>query len=583
MCTQFEYQCYFEKHPRKRSKLVEADAVENGISPTKAAPRPTPPREERPSLEDMSKVRSMEANSGLVFTKQLGMRLDASAGPKLFTFGWNLANGSKTEPIERPVTDYLTLDQILGAAKTYFRSIHKMYGMVEQDWFLDEVRLRYSSQAAVQCPDHLMANVASLGILFGPSGLESILPGLIESARLALESTSTMQPPTIWDVQSFTLRTIYLRATGHPHACWLASSVAMHLIESCGLHQELSNSALYLPRGNEAKIDPCTQRRTFWLTRMLNTWVSFEYGRTRVALRGITCQLPLYRDGDWTREYLDLYGISISLDPECTSDKPGQWEDFLSQLERYESAHECIELSRTNLGFAAYRRIRLANPNVPNNIINRIINLGLAGLKAATSLAHEGFPWWHVGNIPFLCICIFLAMDTRESLSQISTAMRTLELVASRFDTKAMKEALKTARFLVRLSKRKKEEDSDILGQSLRKDIVDSEPLSETERKVPKPTATHPPAQHPAHPLSQTQTQPQTHRQAEAQPPLPQVPLPDANEWLYNMSVLGPGPQSTSSGEDWNMEYLNNSDYNWNFFLQQDIPAFEGLAPDGMM
>ncbi|KAK6403073.1 hypothetical protein LTR95_018995 [Oleoguttula sp. CCFEE 5521] len=504
----------------------------------------------------MSKVRSMEANSGLVFTKQLGMRLDASAGPKLFTFGWNLANGSKTEPIERPITDYLTLDQILVAAKTYFRSIHKMYGMVEQ---------------------------AGLGILFGPSGLESVLPGLIESARLALESTSTMQPPTIWDVQSFTLRTIYLRATGHPHACWLASSVAMHLIESCGLHQESSNIALYLPRGNDAKIDPCTQRRTFWLTRMLNTWVSFEYGRTRVALRGITCQLPSYRDGDWTREYLDLYGISISLDPECTSDKPGQWEDFLSQLERYESAHECIELSRTNLGFAAYRRIRLANPNVPNNIINRIINLGLAGLKAATSLAHEGFPWWHVGNIPFLCICIFLAMDTRESLSQISTAMRTLELVASRFDTKAMKEALKTARFLVRLSKRKKEEDSDILGQSLRKDVVDSEPLSETERKVPKPTATHPPAQHPAHPLSQTQTQPQTHQQAEAQPPLPQVPLPDANEWLYNMSVLGPGPQSTSSGEDWNMEYLNNSDYNWNFFLQQDIPAFEGLAPDGMM
>lgn len=43
------------------------------------------------------------------------------------------------------------------------------------------------------------------------------------------------------------------------------------------------------------------------------------------------------------------------------------------------------------------------------------------------------------------------------------------------------------------------------------------------------------------------------------------------------------GPLTTSSGEDWNMDYLNNTEFDWNFFLSQDIPAFQNLAPDGMM
>jgi len=598
MCTQFEYKCYFEKHPRKRSKLVEQDAVENGIVPignsasglyVSTASRATPPpREERPSLEDTSKLRSMEANSGMAFTRLLGMRLDASAGPKLFTFGWNLGAGSKTAPLMKPITDLLTKDQMILTAKQYFSTVHWLYALVEEKWLMEQVALRYTTMECVQCPDHVMAGIASLGILFSPGScdLEAVLNDLVESARLALESTSTMQPPTIYDVQSWTLRTIYLRCTAHPHACWLASSIVMHLVESCGLQQESSSPVMYPLAKPNSTSDLENRRRTFWIARMLNTWVSFEYGRSRVSLRGITCQLPARREGDFSREYLDLYGISCCLDPECLSDKPGQWEDFLAQLEGFSSPHDCIELSKANLGLCAYRRIRLANPNVPADIISRIINIGLGGLKAASRLANKGLPWWHVGNVPFQCICVFLAIDTRESLSNIGTAIRTLEMVVRKFNTQAMKEALKTARFLIRLSKRKKEEDSDVLGQSLRKEVVDGEPMSETERK-PAP---------PARP------EPQTQMQAGAmQQPLQPMPMVDSKGWMLGntagipgvdatgmmdangMDALGPGPLTTSSGEDWNMDYLNNPEFNWNFFLSQDIPQFNGLAPDGQM
>ena len=55
MCTQFEYKCYFEKHPRKRSKLVEQNAhLENSENYVKAEP----PQEDRPTYEELAKLRN---------------------------------------------------------------------------------------------------------------------------------------------------------------------------------------------------------------------------------------------------------------------------------------------------------------------------------------------------------------------------------------------------------------------------------------------------------------------------------------------------------------------------------------------
>lgn len=581
MCTQFEYKCYFEKHPRKRSKLVEQDAVENGIvqaSPTRNA---TPPREET-SQEDVSKMQSMEANSGIAFTKLLGMRLDASAGPKLFTFGWNMGTGSSSVPIVNPITGFLTQDQMVAMARLYFANAHPLYGIVDVEWFMKQIMLRYSSQKPVQCPDHLMAGVAALGTLFGDNSLDSILPALIDSAKLSLESTSTMQPATIYDVQSWILRTIYLRATGHPHACWMASSITMHLIESCGLQQEKdATSSIMYPPTNDHMNDLEIRRRTFWIARLLNTWVSFEYGRNRVALRGITSKLPAHREGDYTREYIDLYSISCCLDPD-NADKPTQWEEFLRQLEQYDAPHDCVDLSRANLGLCAYRRLRLGNPNLPSETINRIVAIGLGGLQAARNLANQGMPWWHVANVPFQCICVFLAIDTRESLTHIGTAMRTLEMVVKRFDTVAMKEALKTARFLVRLSKKKKDEDSEVLEKSLKRETATSNPKPEALQSLQPKTESNMPHQQQQQSQKQPETQslnqqPHQPQQQPMQPPL--VPMMDDQQQI----TWDQGPLTTSSGEDWNMDYLNNTEFDWNFFLSQDIPAFQNLAPDGLM
>lgn len=489
-------------------------------------------------------MRSMEANSGIAFTRLLSMRLDPSSGPKLFTFGWNLGSSTYAPPVIPSITQLIDQDSMYTLARLHFKNVQPLYGILDEGQVMNNISLRWSQPQSCQLPDHLFLGVAAVGSLFADDATitPSVLSRLVDVQKQALESTSTMSPPSLVDVQSWLLRCLFLRATDHPHATWVASCTTMHLVEAVGLQLESSTSVLH-PAANDMQSDPEIRRRTFWVARLLNSWVSFEYGRTRVALRGITAQLPLPREGDYTRDYINLYSISCCLDPE-TSDRACQWEEFLERLEAFECRHDGIALSKANLGLCGYRRLRLANPNLSPEVMTKIINMGLRGLEAARRMTERGLPWWHVANVPFQVIAVFLAMDTRESLLHLATAMRTLELVVDRFRTVAMKEALKTARFLVRLSKKRKDEDSDVLGHSLKKDVAELDPQPEA-MKI-------------------------------AQPHMPQQTNGITATDLE-------GPMTVSSSEDWNLDMLNDSQFDWNYFLNSDLPAFNAFAPDGTM
>jgi hypothetical protein len=550
MCTSFSYRCYYEKHPRKRSKLVAADMEQNlNHNPSDYILHEVPKEERHQSTEDVSKMRSMEANSGIAFTRLLSQRLDPAAkggGAQLFSFGWNLGAGSgATRKNVPPVTDLIGFEAMSALAKLYFANIHPLYGFIDQKFFLEQMELRWTQPAACVVPDHMFANVAAGGSLFGNTQYESLIPALVEMAKEVLESTSLMRPPNLADVQSWLMRCLYMRATEHPHAVHTASCIMMHLVEAIGLHQEVGSSVAETSQSEDAEL----RRRTFWVARMLNTWVSFEYGRTRVHLRGITAELPTPWEGDFTTDYIQLYSLSSCLDPERDE---GKWEDFLRAMENHETRHDGIELSRANLSMCGYRRLRLANPNLSSETINRIIKIGLDGLEAAKRMTAKDKPWWHVANVPFQVVCVFLAMDVRESLAHVASAIRVLEEVVERFQTVAMKEALKTARFLVRLSKKRKDEDSEVLGLSL---------------KHNKPITEH----------ARIDSQQRSHQQE-------QGGVAVVNE-IPAVGIAAPieGTPGTASSEDWSLDFLNNSDFDWNFFLTADMPSFDGFAPDGLM
>ncbi len=549
MCASFTYQCYYEKHPRKRSKIVEANANHDLNTNPDSFIRHELPQSDRDGVEDRSKLRSMEANSGIAFTRLLGQRLSDSgsvnsAGTKLFPFGWNLGAGSGPRERGRPVTEFLSLDIMYLLARKYFENIHPLYGFLDKDFIMDQIQIRWRSPNMCKVPDHLLANIASGGSLFADDKYQHVIPALVEMAKRELENTSLMQLPTLQDAQSWLVRCLYLRATEHPHVVHMASATLMHLIEAIGLHQDwtsLTPNVADLDHTQDVDI----RRRTFWIARMLNTWVSNEYGRTRVNLRGITAELPKPREGDYTTDYIQLYSLSSCLDPE--RDGESQWEDFLRQIERFEAPHDGIELSKANLAMCGYRRLRLASPSLSSETISRIIKIGISGLDAARRMVAKNLPWWHVANVPFQVVCVFLAMDVRESLIHVSAAIRVLEEVVERFKTTAMRDALKTARFLVRLSKKKKDEESDVLSSCLRKDgpSVDASDAEGPDRRTKTISA-------------------------------------GPTEHTNGTKVIEYEAPATTSSEEWGMD-LENLDIDWNFFLTTDMPVFDGLAPDGVM
>ncbi|KAF2719970.1 hypothetical protein K431DRAFT_271773 [Polychaeton citri CBS 116435] len=531
MCTQFEYKCYYERHPRKRSKIVEAQQPTDVDSEHMSYMKQELTNLRHLAGEDVFKLRSMEANSGIAFTRLLGMRLDPGSGPKLFTFGWNLGVSSPIVTKSPPVTELLTYEQMQAMAQLFFTHVHPLYGFLDREWTLRQLTLRWSNPSSTNIPDHLLCGIAAMGSLFADGSLNLMVPRLVDAAKIALEGASTMVPPSLQDISSWLLRVLFLRSTDHPHACWMATCTTMHLVESIGLQQENSNLVVYPPHEDHAH-DPDVRRRVFWVARMLNSWVSFEYGRTRVSLRGVTCKLPAAKPDDYTTDFIDLYGLSCVLEPDRNS-PPGQWDDLLRQVESYEARHDAVQLSRANIALTTFRRLRIANPNIPLDTLNRIISILLNGLEAAKNLASKGMPWWHVANIPFQATCVFLAMDSRESIAHIATALKVLEYVVYRFKTPALKDALKTARFLIRLSKKRKEEDTELLSQSLLKEPSGFD-ITRMNGSPPR--------------------------------------------------MIPEGPSTTSSGEDWNLEYLNHSEFDWNFFLSHEMPTFApGYMPDGAM
>ncbi|KAK3046592.1 hypothetical protein LTR09_011940 [Extremus antarcticus] len=534
-------------------KIVEANTVNDLERHPEAYVHHEVAPEDRTSVEDASTLRQMEANSGIAFTGLLGRRLDPGQGLKLFTFGWNLGGGSaggqgSSSAVRMDLAEWVNHDQMVVLAGLYFANVDPLYGFLDKDSIFEQIDVRWTQPEACTLPDYLLAGLVAGGGLFSDGSLDSVMPALVDAAKQDMDARLT-QLPTLTDAQSWLLRCLYLRATEHPHAVHMASAILMHIVEALGIHQE-SRGTPNVPDGNADSIE--NRRRTFWIARMLNTWVSFEYGRTRVHLRGINAQLPTPREGDFTTEYIQLYSISCCLDPERDDSK---WEDFLRQLEAYKCHHDAIEMSKVNIAMGGYRRLRLANPTLSPETTQRIIKLGLEGLEAARRMAAKHMPWWHVGNVPFQVVCVFLAMDVRESLSHVGTAVKVLEEVVERFKTGAMREALKTARFLVRLAKKRKDEDSDVLGLSLKKDNAEAVPLNTAQQDGVKISTVH-------------------------------DVINGTGGAMGGMAIpMSETPNTVSSSEDWSLDLLNNSDLDWNFFLTADMPTFDGgfVAPDGLM
>jgi hypothetical protein len=421
----------------------------------------------------------MEANSGVLFPRTLGLKLNSRNNTQQGDCpGWNLGIRHSPRRSEKSITWVLPYSSWLELCQVYKKRVHPIYGFLDLQTVCATAQRRWEDPHITNEYDTVLCGVAALGSLFSFQANWEQERHLVECAKEILETSGTIAKPTLDDAAGWLLRTLYLRCSISPHAAWMASCIALHIIEATGIHQESASGVVSLvyadtatPPSNSAgqgQQEVETKRRIIWIARLLNTWISFEYGRSRAILREAPWPLPKpeSRDGDYTSILISLFQISENLDP--NKDIPAvNLENSLEELEKYDFEVDALILSQSVLAFTIYRRLQLLGLSVNKTAVDRVINLGRRGLEASRRCIDSNCPWWHVNNVPFQFTCILLVIDTSDSLTHVYDSVAVLKKAADHFGTPKSHQAYETIELFVRLSQRRKEQDAALLGKSL--------------------------------------------------------------------------------------------------------------------
>ncbi|KAJ5689091.1 hypothetical protein N7462_003483 [Penicillium macrosclerotiorum] len=451
---------------------------------------------------------SLEANSGAAFVRKLGLRIDPARAPRLHLFAWNVGerrkspaletSGPTLAPVPPSITNIISQEEMKRLTAIYFEKVDPCYAFLDSKTVNERIAERWAALplSSVVLPDHhpddvVLLGIAAFGYLFSRRHISPTELHLVDSARIILErSVLGAEPPTVENVTGWVLRTAYLRMTASPHAAWMASCTLMHLIEAAGLHLETPNSNGLVSSSasgtcqtenvasttiSQATKSPDLRRRIFGMARHLNTWTSFDLGRSRVTLDGALSEIPATHSSHPTArvDLFHLLQLTESLDP--TGPVPQDLhtlESTLTSVLNLVYSEPSLILVQCNLMLCIYRRIRALNlnahPPLSTHQLDHILGLADRSLRAACKMVAATCPWHQVANVPFQVVCTLLAIDNRAALGLLPDAMHTLRTVLTAYDTPVMREAYSTAYLLIAMHQRRKEDDTRALAEVLR-------------------------------------------------------------------------------------------------------------------
>ncbi|KAK3703234.1 hypothetical protein LTR37_014574 [Vermiconidia calcicola] len=414
---------------------------------------------------DPNKTRYVRANSAIAFPRILGMDLESESIPRLHSFAWHL--GIRREPPEplAEITSLLTWADMQHLARAYFKFVKPEFGLLEEPDFMEQASARFAQPQNENDFDAVVLGVAALGSFFSPNPHPAEESFVYRAARV-LDQKGMVRSPTSNNVSGWILRTIYLRLMSRPHSAWLASSIAMHQVEACGLHKEMQTIAVVYPAAPTGDHKLAKQRRRlFWITRALNIILSFEYGRSRVTFDVVTTKRFAPDSGGFGHQFVELAELLPNdlVDKEREPDPPAALSTALTKLEEMKSGSSFINLLKADLAFAIYRRLWLMSLTDAKDRAESVINLGKAALSASETFLESRVPWWNVVASPFQFLCTLLAIGTPKSLAHVSDVMNLLHRIGQLYDTHMVREAYNQATALVMMSRKRKERELEAL------------------------------------------------------------------------------------------------------------------------
>ncbi|CAG8099035.1 unnamed protein product [Penicillium salamii] len=480
-CVGYGYDCNYDAaqaaSSNKKRQFEGEPAATQAAKAARISSEPLGVRQNASSapsgILDSAKSRYVGRYSCVAFPLCVGLDLQAAKPPRLHSFAYHL--GTRKEPdstVRLQLTQRVSWNTIRSQLDFFFTTIHPVFRFLDKSLLYERCENHWHGQP--QSPDFeaIVSGVAALTSLFSGSLDGDKEMWLALHAKEILEDPFVSRFPSIDQVAAWILRTLYLRATTRPHVAWICSCTLMHLVEATGLHQAPQSLILATRKGLEDSSSELSDvvQRTAWVAHCLHVIIAYEYGRSVMNLE-IPAQksLPVATDvDDFTPQLCSLVNaVPLSTNAPDTSVAIHELSSSLGHLAEISVGHDFLILVRADLGFSVYRRLRLLKSNLKESLLNEVITMGMSALPAARTLVSQIRPWWNVISTVFQFVCVLLVIDTQATVKHLPEAMDTLEMIVDVLDTHLAKEAITTARNLVRASLEKRRKGIETLERVL--------------------------------------------------------------------------------------------------------------------
>ncbi|KAJ5935517.1 hypothetical protein N7466_005064 [Penicillium verhagenii] len=473
VCKGYDYECEYDTAPPSTPIKRPAPLNESSAQPSSKTTRLTHPSRQSadssilPGLIEPSKPRYVGRYSCIAFPLYVGLEVQATKLPRLHSFAYH--TGVRKEPtcaVSHKIAGIISWNTARNLIEVYTAVIHPVFGFLDMNRIYMLCEKHWHGQPQDMAFEALISGIIGLASLFNDSLGQDTEPWIISHAKAILEDDVISRFPTLETIAAWILRTIYVRCTGRPHVAWLCSCSVMHLVEAAGLHHApefiMQTIGSVAPNPETSNII----NRTAQVANCVHVLVAFEYGRSIMTFnRQILENLnPTQRAGDFTSQLCSL--VAAIPTNQSTDDLDALVQELVGALEKLGDItvdHDFLILLRADLALGIYRRLRVMDSSRRQGQNDRVITAGTAALSAARRLASQKQPWWNVIGTVFQFACSLLVMDTVASCEKLSETMDTLEFIVDCFNTHLAKEALSTARQLVKASLDKKRKGMEAL------------------------------------------------------------------------------------------------------------------------
>ncbi|RSL74748.1 hypothetical protein CEP53_000024 [Fusarium sp. AF-6] len=484
MCTTYGYTCEYAHDDSPLAPFVSQPPANSSESPNFSTPRNKSPeavnssttRQDTtsPAFEggmlDERQPRYVNASSAIAFPHILGLHLESEKPPTLHSFGYNFGIRPEEKSIPHgDLADLISETDLVAFSDTFFTVFGIIFDLLDQSIFLQQCRLYYQGQLRDGVFAAVAAGVAAIGSFLSFNNGHGREVDIVHFAKTVLEDPAATRRASVRLVVGWSLRAAYLRFTTRPNNSWIASCTAMHLIEAVGLHEEDNISKIANMAGASASgFSPDRLRRIFWCSWSFHVITCYEYGRSAVRFPRISCGGITPTPGSFAHQHVRLAEILPSPNSTfCLAEKP---QDLGSEmLERMKavrdasSGHPFLALTKADLTFYLYRRMRQLKSPVTDEVTELIIAAGNHAVQAACQQVQKGYLFFNALGSVFQYACVLLALDNPLAASNLNSAFEGLETIVGIVDTRLTREALNTARHLLKASIQKKKQQTSTL------------------------------------------------------------------------------------------------------------------------